>query len=160
PLLEISPATMARPVVTSTSHATRLIGSCAMSSSSTESEIWSAILSGWPSVTDSDVNRWRAPMQAPRVLRMDGGGFSAEGPSPRAGGPCENFESVFHCGEPALEFVDARDRRRIHAGMQRQVEAQVVSPLHERGHARQPPALARRNFVHIGPLPPRVLRRE
>src|SRR4029077_11104084 len=28
-----------------------------MTSSRTASEIWSAILSGWPSVTDSDVNR-------------------------------------------------------------------------------------------------------
>src|SRR5688500_20186725 len=27
--------------------------------SSTASEIWSAILSGWPSVTDSEVNSWR-----------------------------------------------------------------------------------------------------
>jgi hypothetical protein len=29
-----------------------------MIASSTPSEIWSAILSGWPSVTDSDVNRY------------------------------------------------------------------------------------------------------
>ena len=53
----ISPATTARPVVTSVSQATRLILSCASMASSTASEIWSAILSGCPSVTDSEVKR-------------------------------------------------------------------------------------------------------
>jgi hypothetical protein len=51
----ISPATMARPVVTIVSQATRDMGSSARMASRTASEIWSAILSGWPSVTDSDV---------------------------------------------------------------------------------------------------------
>jgi hypothetical protein len=52
----ISPATMTRPVVTSVSQATRPVGSSVRTASRTESEIWSATLSGWPSVTDSDVN--------------------------------------------------------------------------------------------------------
>src|SRR5437762_13418400 len=52
----ISPATTTRPVVIKVSQATRPIGSSARTASRTESEIWSAILSGWPSVTDSDVN--------------------------------------------------------------------------------------------------------
>src|SRR4029450_38393 len=52
----ISPATMTRPVVISVSQATRPLGSSFRIASRTESEIWSAILSGWPSVTDSDVN--------------------------------------------------------------------------------------------------------
>src|SRR5215475_12446336 len=56
-LVVISPATTASPVVTSVSQATRPFGSWRMTSSSTESEIWSAILSGCPSVTDSDVNK-------------------------------------------------------------------------------------------------------
>src|SRR5258708_16884046 len=56
-LVVISPATTATPVVTSVSQATRPLGSCFITSSRTASEIWSAILSGWPSVTDSDVNR-------------------------------------------------------------------------------------------------------
>src|SRR5437762_6380817 len=47
------------PVVTRVSQATRAAGSLPMMASSTASEIWSAILSGWPSVTDSDVNTWR-----------------------------------------------------------------------------------------------------
>src|SRR5690606_31640636 len=45
----------ASPVVTSVSQATRPLGSLARIASSTPSEIWSAILSGWPSVTDSEV---------------------------------------------------------------------------------------------------------
>src|ERR687889_144470 len=47
------------PVVISVSTATRLRGSCASIASRMESLIWSAILSGWPSVTDSDVKRRR-----------------------------------------------------------------------------------------------------
>src|SRR6266566_1710058 len=53
----ISPETTASPVVTNVSQPTRPIGSCFITSSNTASEIWSAILSGWPSVTDSEVNR-------------------------------------------------------------------------------------------------------
>src|SRR5580704_11867687 len=55
----ISPATSTSPVVSRVSHATRLSGSSARSASRTESEIWSAILSGWPSVTDSEVKVYR-----------------------------------------------------------------------------------------------------
>ena len=53
----ISPATTTRPVVISVSQATRAAGSFARTASRTESEIWSATLSGWPSVTDSEVKR-------------------------------------------------------------------------------------------------------
>src|SRR5215218_3338962 len=55
--VEISPATTTSPVVISVSQATRPPVSSASTASSTESEIWSAILSGWPSVTDSEVKR-------------------------------------------------------------------------------------------------------
>src|SRR5690348_85548 len=55
-----SPATWTWPVVIRVSTATRLRGSCDRSASRIPSLIWSAILSGWPSVTDSDVNRRRA----------------------------------------------------------------------------------------------------
>src|ERR1700754_3093585 len=57
-VVEISPETTTRPVFTSVSHATRPYGSSLRTASRTPSEIWSAILSGWPSVTDSDVNRY------------------------------------------------------------------------------------------------------
>ena len=51
----ISPMTWSRPVVTVVSQATRAWGSCSKIASSTASEIWSQILSGCPSVTDSEV---------------------------------------------------------------------------------------------------------
>ena len=51
----ISPATTHSPVVSSVSHATRPFGSSARIASRTASDTWSAILSGWPSVTDSEV---------------------------------------------------------------------------------------------------------
>ena len=53
----ISPITSAIPVVTMDSHATRLFLSCVSIASRTASDIWSHILSGCPSVTDSDVNK-------------------------------------------------------------------------------------------------------
>src|SRR5215813_8111374 len=68
----ISPATTTSPVVISVSQATRPWGSSASTASSTESEIWSAILSGWPSVTDSDVKENE---------RLDMAGRLADGPS-------------------------------------------------------------------------------
>src|SRR5919202_6781078 len=52
-----SPATWTRPVVTMVSTATRLAGSWVRRASRTPSLIWSQILSGWPSVTDSEVKR-------------------------------------------------------------------------------------------------------
>ena len=51
----ISPETMATPVFTIVSQATRAYLSSLMIASSTASEIWSAILSGCPSDTDSEV---------------------------------------------------------------------------------------------------------
>src|SRR5205823_7842764 len=59
-LVVISPATMARLVVTSVSQATRLVGSWLRQKSRTASEIWSATLSGWPMDTDSLVKRNRS----------------------------------------------------------------------------------------------------
>ena len=53
----ISPASTTRPVVSSVSTATLDCGSAASAASTIASEIWSATLSGWPSVTDSEVNR-------------------------------------------------------------------------------------------------------
>src|SRR5215475_10254391 len=58
-LVVISPATTHRPVAIRVSHATRLVGSSVRQASRMESEIWSAILSGCPSVTDSEVKRKR-----------------------------------------------------------------------------------------------------
>ena len=52
----ISPVTSTNPVQLAVSQATRLIGSSAIHASRIASEIASHILSGCPSVTDSDVN--------------------------------------------------------------------------------------------------------
>src|SRR2546429_449120 len=60
----ISPATTTSPVVISVSQATRPFGSSRSTESRTVSEIWSAILSGCPSVTDSEVKRNSRPMRA------------------------------------------------------------------------------------------------
>src|SRR5205085_2634238 len=46
-------------VVVAASAATRLKGSCARMASSTASDTWSHSLSGWPSVTDSEVKSRR-----------------------------------------------------------------------------------------------------
>src|SRR5579863_5902178 len=49
-----------RPVAVRVSAATRLYGSCSRQASRIASDTWSAILSGWPSVTDSEVNKKRS----------------------------------------------------------------------------------------------------
>src|SRR5229473_1173521 len=58
-LVVISPAMTTRPVAVRVSQATRLEVSSVRQASRMASEIWSAILSGWPSVTDSEVNKIR-----------------------------------------------------------------------------------------------------
>src|SRR5215467_6680947 len=62
-----SPATCTWPVVIIVSTATRLPGSSLIMESRMASLIWSAILSGWPSVTDSDVKRRRATSALPSL---------------------------------------------------------------------------------------------
>src|SRR6476646_10823120 len=67
--VEISPATTTSPVVISVSQATRPAGSSTRTASRIASETWSATLSGWPSVTDSDVKRnSRSLIRAGRYL--------------------------------------------------------------------------------------------
>src|SRR5580693_8644792 len=63
-----------RPVAVRVSAATRLKGSCARQASKIASEIWSAILSGCPSVTDSEVNRKR--LVAGKLVSPQGGCLS------------------------------------------------------------------------------------
>ena len=61
-----------RTVVVAVSHATRACGSCRTKASRMASLIWSHILSGWPSVTDSDVNRYcgASTMLVMKLLRL------------------------------------------------------------------------------------------
>ena len=81
-LVVISPATTTCPVVISVSQATRPIGSSVEDGVEHASEIWSAILSGCPSVTDSEVKRCSAIDCAP-MRPAPGGGNDSRG-SPRA----------------------------------------------------------------------------
>jgi hypothetical protein len=52
-----SPMTQRKSLVTAVSHATRASGSWSRIASRIASETWSQTLSGWPSVTDSEVSR-------------------------------------------------------------------------------------------------------
>src|SRR5687767_11533542 len=71
-LVVTSPASTTRLFFTSVSAATRERGSWARIASSTASEIWSATLSGWPSDTDSEVNRKSLIAGAPSCGRPQG----------------------------------------------------------------------------------------
>src|SRR4030066_340059 len=64
----MSPAMTHRPVVSKVSHATRACLSWVRIASSTASDTWSAILSGCPSDTDSDVKMKSFCMTAPVVV--------------------------------------------------------------------------------------------
>src|SRR3954454_18140151 len=66
-LVLTSPEMWTWPVVIIVSTATRLCGSSLSMASRTASLIWSAILSGCPSVTDSDVNK-RRDMRLPGAV--------------------------------------------------------------------------------------------
>src|SRR5437879_13707043 len=66
-----SPMTTHRPLVMAVSHATRAWGSCASIPSSTASETWSQILSGCPSVADSDVRRNDSGERKDVVTKLD-----------------------------------------------------------------------------------------
>src|SRR3954471_13956515 len=93
--VEISPDTTTRPVLTSVSQATRPVGSSAMTASSTPSEIWSATLPGWPSVTDSEVNRYSF---------SESGWFIGSGDAPRVGFRREGSGSGPHRPPPLPPF--------------------------------------------------------
>ena len=69
--------------MTSVSQATRPVGSSRRTASRMASEIWSAILSGCPSVTDSEVKKWR-PF------------WSMEST------PCESERSVVETAKPSI----------------------------------------------------------
>ena len=62
----ISPPSTTRPSLIRVSQATRDSASCSSIASSTASEIWSAILSGWPSDTDSEVKTLNSDIDPPR----------------------------------------------------------------------------------------------
>src|ERR1051326_1816688 len=93
------------------STATRLPGSSLIMESRTGSLIWSAILSGWPSVTDSDVKRRRATSALPSLwvtaVSLSWAAVSLSAPS-LLGQPGDD-QIPHHVGEVFLG--PARDRR-------------------------------------------------
>src|SRR5207248_2129893 len=107
PEVVTSPATIARPVLTSVSTATRPCLSWAMIASTTPSEIWSAILSGCPSVTDSEVNRYSLSESV--VMESGGSAPRSNRPprSPRSG----NRVNPLKVGQERPKAQPARDAR-------------------------------------------------
>merc|ERR1712169_73629 len=83
-LVVISPETNASPVVTRVSQATRAVGSPSITASKTESEIASAILSGWPSVIDSEVKTKSEFKQKLLTTKVE----QTDLPSTQLGYPC------------------------------------------------------------------------
>src|SRR4029077_15954133 len=122
----ISPATTTRPVVISVSQATRLWGSSVRTASSTESEIWSAILSGWPSVTDSEVKE-KERLDIERQATQSRGlllGWLAPHQAGVEFGQVLPGEDCAHAfgdrqldSEPAREFAQDRRRRQALHGL-------------------------------------------
>src|SRR4029077_9323394 len=116
--VEISPETTAMPVLTSVSQATRPSGSSAMIASRTASEIWSLTLSGWPSVTDSEVKRCS---------------FSASGLIGMAGKPRESVRwsraSIRAAAAAAVGHEVDHQRHALEAVVLAHAVLQVVGPV-------------------------------
>src|SRR3954463_11376142 len=108
----ISPETTTSPVFTSVSHATRPYGSSRMTASRTPSEIWSAILSGWPSVTDSEVNRYSLSESCGVDMCFgDAPTVGVDSPVSRRTGRPGSLPSAVRAGPPALAAVVVDDQR-------------------------------------------------
>src|SRR6266568_2343217 len=124
----ISPPTTTRPVVIRLSHGTRPIGLSVSTAAKTAIEIWSAILSGWPSVTDSDVKVKERFGMAPRLA----GGDAEEGGERRlrARLPAVRHEGA-EAREPGRE-LDACEREE----RQRVLHVRVDEPRRRGTHPR------------------------
>src|SRR6478609_3818844 len=112
--VRISPATCTRPVVTRVSTATRESWSFESRPSRMLSEIWSQILSGCPSVTDSDVNRRRALIGDSRTGSEGEGLMNPFWPAPpteRVRGP--RISLCVTQAELVLVDLVQRDRERL-----------------------------------------------
>src|SRR6478736_7550518 len=111
--VETSPATWTSPVVTRVSTATRPFGSAARIASRMLSEIWSQILSGCPSVTDSDVNR-RSSVIMLQIGRVPAPVCPRERTEPPTRAS-ERHRSLLDVAQAQLVFVDLvhRDGQRL-----------------------------------------------
>src|SRR5689334_14206510 len=116
----------------SVSTATRLRGSWLSIASRIESLIWSAILSGWPSVTDSDVKRRRATGFS---LRRRTGSDGPRTPSPDEVALEKN---VTGGGVPCVRPAAARSRRGGHPAGHRGPDPRGDDVLAAAGHLGDP----------------------
>src|SRR3954469_12316165 len=127
------------PVVMRVSTATRLRGSSASMASRIASLIWSAILSGCPSVTDSDVKRRRgtrySPGSAPgrRVAFPPTVPAGGDLPRPQARGPpgsatCGGQQRRYRRPDPGGDGVLAARRQLGHGAAGGQDDDGVVRP--------------------------------
>src|SRR3954452_22747516 len=108
-VVEISPETTTRPVLTSVSHATRPFGSSFMTASRTPSEIWSATLSGWPSVSDSDVKRYSFSEKVvliARCVQLRGSGKGSKSGRGRVARSWQSAVGSWQCAPPLLPTAD------------------------------------------------------
>src|SRR6186997_9186 len=155
--VEISPETTAMPVLTRVSQATRPPGSSPMIASRTPSEIWSATLSGWPSVTDSEVKRYSPSARGLEVMAGKSKGMqTGEGGSvrvataPRGGDEIDDQGHALELiglAHPVLQVVGPvaadqlavvdldRHPRRAGADLGGVVEAQALAALGRRRRA-------------------------
>src|SRR3954466_11681081 len=84
------------PLFTSTSHATRLRGSCVRCASRIESAMKSQTLSGCPSLTDSDVNTYDVVVSCPKgACREPDGAIAVIQPAPVDGDEKKNGPDWF-----------------------------------------------------------------
>src|SRR6476646_668538 len=156
--VEISPETTAMPVLTSVSQATRPPGSSPMIASRTPSEIWSATLSGCPSVTDSDVKRYSPSANGLEVMAgKTRGNLCSAGrsvlapPVARAGDEVDDQRNPLHLvglPHPVLQVVGPiaaeqlavvdldRDPRRPFSHLRRVEEAQPFAAFGRRRRLR------------------------
>src|SRR5262245_62879152 len=86
---------------------------------STLGRVWVCGLSRVPTPATGMIAIGLPATREPHVLEL----LRSAGPSPRSASGPRGIR------EPALELVDARDRRGIHAVHERQVETQVVAEL-------------------------------
>src|SRR5688500_16282239 len=114
----------------SVSTATRLFGSSRSSASRIESLMASAILSGWPSVTDSDVNRRRDTGLLRGKARADAHRLSPGSLSAGGVHPGQN-----EIPDPIGEHVLAAERHVVRRPVGREHRGRVVVALEPRGVA-------------------------
>src|SRR5215212_6601064 len=143
------------------STATRLRGSWASMASRIESLIWSAILSGWPSVTDSEVKRRRDMSVLPGRWKKSAAGRSEPGPVARYPAGTQPWQwpvdAVLHRGPRRQQRRDRGPDARGHGVLRaaRDLRGRSVGGEDDHGVLRSAEHLPGRHVVHheqVAPL--------